>query len=403
MVGLFLFWGLMTSLFVIFPVKVQGQASYSGIIISEILPNPASPLSDTTDEWIEIKNTNTSEVDISGCKLKDKNGTVKEYSVPPNTVISPNGFVVFYSRDTKISLNNDTDGAVMQDPRGGLIVETVAYKNAPSGQSFVLKSNEWGWSADMTPGFELSSARDVPSPGAVANSCTGLIISEIMPDPVSPLTDTSDEWIEIYNETGDAIDVGGCILADTYKPGSTHEYNIPPGILQPGGFMVLYSKNTKINLNNSDGDSVRILSSDRKVVFETGNYGKAKAGQTWAYDGDKWYWTVTSTAGALNAIEQEEGASPKKTKNASSKGKSTSEKTKSKSKPVSKTSSSKKKTTEAAEVLGVNSQDDAEEGKISDKVMGYILVGLSAALLVGYVVWINKDFLMEHTVDRLKK
>jgi len=302
-VSLFLFWGLSVSALCTGPVQVKAAPSCSGVIISEIMPNPATPLSDSTDEWVELKNTTGVDIDISGCKLKDMKGAIKEYTIPSETVISANGFTVFYNRDTKISLNNDADGMAFLDSAGMLISQTSLYKNAPDGQSFVSNGSIWEWTKDVTPGFEKSTGTEAPIDGGSGNTCEGLIVSELMPDPVSPLTDANDEWIEIYNESGDPVNVGGCILADTQKAGSTHEYKITGGVLAPGGFIVFYSKDTKISLNNTDGDSVRILSSNKKVIFETQNYGKSEAGQSWAFDGDKWSWTVVPTAGALNVIE----------------------------------------------------------------------------------------------------
>ncbi len=405
-VGLFLFWGFLASFFCMESLQVQAVSSCNGIIISEIMPNPPSSLSDSNDEWVELKNTTGYDIDISGCRLKDTKGSLKEYIVPPGTVISTNGFTVFYNRDTKISLNNDTDGMTFLDFTGTLLSQTALYKNAPDGQSFVLNGSVWEWTADVTPGFEKTNNVDTPTDTSV-NTCEGLIVSELMPDPVSPLTDTNDEWIEIYNESGEPVNISGCILADTQKAGSNHEYKISGSTLASGGFMVFYSKNTKISLNN-DGDTVRVLSPDKKVIFESQNYVKAQAGQSWAYDGSKWSWTVATTAGALNVIETAEESSTARAgskKTASSKNtKASTSKAKTKSSPLAKSSGTKKKSANGAEVLGANSEDDAiAQGKVNDKMMGYILVGLSAVLLVGYVVWINKDFLYENIIKKFRR
>jgi len=403
--GLFLFWMVFAPVSAINSTQVFAASKCDGVIVTEIMPNPASPLSDSTDEWIELKNTTGTDIDISSCKIKDMKGLVKEYAIPAETVLNANGFVVFYSRDTKISLNNDTDGVIFADSTGTLISQTALYKNAPDGQSFVLNGSIWEWTQDVTPGFEKTVGTGTPG-DTVDSTCEGLIISELMPDPASPLSDTNDEWIELYNEGGEAVNIGGCILADTQKTGSTHEYKIPNATLAPGGFIVFYSKNTKISLNN-DGDSARILSPDKKVIFDTQNYGKAKAGQSWAYDGEKWFWTVAPTAGALNIIDiaEETSSSKSSSKKASSAKKKSTVKAKTKSKPVAKSSkSSKKKSADGAEVLGANTEDgNSPQGKISDKMMGYILVTLAGVLLVGYVIYINKDFIYENTLKKFRR
>lgn len=404
---LFLFWAFLAPFFSIDIHTAFAASKCDGVIISEIMPNPASPLSDSTDEWIELKNTTDIDIDISSCKLKDMAGSVKEYVMPAETVMSAKGFLVFYNRDTKISLNNDTDGAYFLAPDGGPVSQTTLYKNAPAGQSYALKGNIWEWTGDVTPGFEKSSGGDIPTDGI--NTCEGLVVSEIMPDPVSPLSDTNDEWIEIYNETNEPVNLGGCVLADTYKSGSTKEYKIVGEALAPGGFMVFYSKDTKISLNNTDGDSVRMLSSDKRIVFETQNYGKAQPGQSWAYDGDKWAWTVAPTAGALNTIEAPEEKSSDKSsatnKKSSAKSKSQDSKTKTKSKPVAKKSKDDKKGADSSDVLGASTEgeESSNGGKISDKTMGYVLVVLAGALLVGYVIYIKKDYIYENIIEKFRR
>lgn len=401
-VGLFLFWGFGASSFCVEPSKVQAAPSCSGVIISEIMPNPA-----TGNEWIEVFNTNEYQTDISECSLIDSLDTPSHrYDIPDGTVVESKGYFVFYDN---FYLNNDSQDKVrLLSVSNETVAERSYDKPIPKGQSYVFNGTSWGWTKDVTPGFEKGvGGTEVPVDSGNGNTCDGLIISELMPDPASPLTDTDDEWIEIYNESGEPVNAGGCILTDTQKAGSTHEYKIAGGTLAPGGFMVFYSKDTKISLNNSDGDSVRILSSDKKIIFETQNYGKSQAGRSWAYDGDKWFWTVAPTAGALNVIEiAEENVTTKASskKIASSKSKSTASKAKTTSKPVSKTVSSKKKSADGAEVLGANTEDeDSIQGKVNDKVMGYVLVTLAGVLLVGYVVYINKDFIYENSIKKFRR
>jgi len=54
-----------------------------GIIINELLPNPKGP--DGTDEWIELYNSNNSDVDLSDWQLQDQEGTITTYTIPQST------------------------------------------------------------------------------------------------------------------------------------------------------------------------------------------------------------------------------------------------------------------------------------------------------------------------------
>ena len=120
----------------------------AGIIINELLPNPTGP--DETDEWIELYNTNTFDVDLSSWQVQDTKGTPTTYTIS-NTKILSNGFIVLKRPDTKIMLNNDEDGVNLLTPDKKTI-SSVSFVTAPLGQSYNKTSGTWQWSSTPTPG-----------------------------------------------------------------------------------------------------------------------------------------------------------------------------------------------------------------------------------------------------------
>jgi competence ComEA-like helix-hairpin-helix protein len=133
------------------PLTVAVAPVYpSGIYINEILPNPTG--SDESEEWIEIYNSNLSDVDLSGWQLQDKSGTITTYKIPAITKILANGFLVFKRPDTKIMLNNEGDGVNLLTP-DDKIANSVEFSSAPLGQSYNKTSNGWSWSKTTTPGL----------------------------------------------------------------------------------------------------------------------------------------------------------------------------------------------------------------------------------------------------------
>ncbi len=97
---------------------------------------------------------------------------------------------------------------------------------------------------------------------------TGIALNEFMPDPNSDwngdgtMSDASDEYVELYNDgsVGD-VDLAGWKLDDIAGGGSS-EYVFPPNtILQTGGYLVVFSADTRIALNNI-GDTVRLVRPD---------------------------------------------------------------------------------------------------------------------------------------------
>ncbi|MCX6723099.1 MAG: lamin tail domain-containing protein, partial [Candidatus Staskawiczbacteria bacterium] len=113
------------------------------------LPNPSG--ADETNEWVELYNSNNSDVDLSGWQLKDIEGTATTFIIPQNTKILANGFLIFKRPNTKIMLNNDADGLNLLTP-DKKIIDSVNYTKAPLGQSYNKNNSGWQWSTTLTQG-----------------------------------------------------------------------------------------------------------------------------------------------------------------------------------------------------------------------------------------------------------
>ena len=135
----------------------------SGIVFNEILPSPEGP--DETEEWIEIFNQNNFEVELSEWKIKDHKGKITTYTFPPDTKISPLGYLVLLRPETKITLNNDGDGLSLIYPNGE-IADSITFEKAPLGQSYNKTPSDWTWSNNLTPGAKniISSPQNKQEP-----------------------------------------------------------------------------------------------------------------------------------------------------------------------------------------------------------------------------------------------
>ena len=102
-------------------------------------------------EWFELYNSNNFDVDLSDYQVKDIIGTVTTFTIPKNTKISADGFLVFKRPETNIMLNNDQDGLNLLTP-DGKIIDSVNFTSAPLGQSYNKTKSGWIWSATLTPG-----------------------------------------------------------------------------------------------------------------------------------------------------------------------------------------------------------------------------------------------------------
>ena len=113
---------------------VVTQLVYSdAIVINEFLANPVG--SDASGEFIELKNTSSTAVDLTRWQLDDADGGSSPYTIPAGTSLS--GFEIrSWSRSvTKIALNNDGDSVRLFDPSGELKASRD-YNTASEGQSY---------------------------------------------------------------------------------------------------------------------------------------------------------------------------------------------------------------------------------------------------------------------------
>lgn len=118
----------------------------SGIVINEVLPSPEGP--DSENEWIELYNQNDFDVDLNNWTIKDTTGSIKEHLL--ETKIPSLGYLLLKRPETKITLNNDSDGLILMNPNKE-IADSVSFGKALQGQSYNRSSSEWSWTITPTP------------------------------------------------------------------------------------------------------------------------------------------------------------------------------------------------------------------------------------------------------------
>lgn len=148
-----------------------------------------------------------------------------------------------------------------------------------------------------------------------------VLLSELYVDPANPLTDSQDEWVEIYNPNNQIVNLEDYII----YTGSTFSYKHVFGAgdtIAPNSYMTITAGESSLALSNSGGKA-KIVGSDGQIFDETA-YTKATNGMSWAKTVDNvWSWSSTPTQNAANIIT----SLPVKIKTASSTTKKTSTKT----------------------------------------------------------------------------
>lgn len=119
----------------------------SFVILSEILPSPLLG----GDEWIELFNPSDEEIDLSDFYLDDVEGQSKKFKIPEGTKILPKGYLLFFKKETKISLNNGGDSVRILD-KDGNVIDEVSFEKAKRGYSFARdEEGDWHWTQILTP------------------------------------------------------------------------------------------------------------------------------------------------------------------------------------------------------------------------------------------------------------
>lgn len=142
--------------------------------ISEVLPNPAPPQTDTDDEFIELYNSNDKDFDLSGFILQVGTTTQHKYTFPAGTIIGAKKFEAFFSDDTGLSLSNNSGQVALLDPSGNLLNQTDVYGTAKDGIAWVSADGLWQWTTSPTP----SAVNKIAVPLVKAASKKQLIFKE---------------------------------------------------------------------------------------------------------------------------------------------------------------------------------------------------------------------------------
>jgi len=278
--------------------------SSKDIKLNEIFPYPESG-----DEFVEIKNTGASCVDVSGWKVMDEAGHKKAF--PENSILEHEGFLFL---EGNLYLNNDSDTTYLLDANGDAkndALDKVFYEKAKENHSYALSDGGFSWTSTPTPGekniisdIEASVEASGKNVGGGTDTDTtenyssadGIYLNEILPNP----KDGSDnEYIEIANDGNESTDLFGWHLKDASKSKGFQfkEHKI----LNPGEYLAIYRPDSKITLNNSN-ESIYLYNPKNELVSSV-SFDKSQKDASYNFDGKTWKWSKYLTPGEENKFD----------------------------------------------------------------------------------------------------
>lgn len=322
---------------VIAPVAVRANDA-PRVLITEISPGSKDS---ATDEFVEIYNPSSVTIDLSADKIQYKSASGKTWTtkakIVDGTELAPGQYMVLSSKDNytahlqsgmaqaagNIRLVDAADAVLDQVGWGTADAALVApAEPVPVGQTISRKLIDSAYAqsqnnfddflaGEPTPGSPTKVAAQSELAPAASDFSLDIIINELLPDPASPLTDSQDEFIELFNDGSGAQDLTGYSLMDA----SGHSFKLDGRTIGAAGYLVIRSAESKISLNN-DGDTVKLVAPNGETIDITEDYGKAKSNLSWGRTGDGWSWTSAPTPGSANAsvlIEQADTVNVAKT------------------------------------------------------------------------------------------
>jgi hypothetical protein len=215
------------------------------------------------DPWIELYNSGTNALDLSGFFLSDNYTNLAQWAFPTNASIPAGGFLVVWCDN---QTNQTATNALHTNFRPGSGAGRVALSRRLGGTNQILdylnytnlQSNwSYGDSPDGQPFYR--GKMFFATPGGANNAASAPIeiyLNEWMADNVrtiaNPLNGSFDDWFELYNPGTNAVDLGGYYLTGNLT--NKTKFLIPNNghyLVPPGGYFLVWADNNSGQNNPS--------------------------------------------------------------------------------------------------------------------------------------------------------
>ncbi len=262
----------------------SSTAARSSIIINEVMANAAD---EDTGEFVELYNFGSSSVNVSNWYVievgEDENDQIEDYTGPydwgiSGTEIPAGGYCLYvdpeYNNDYNWYLNQyaDVSKVIMvttsQDTTVGNGL-TNSGDNVTIRDASLVLVDEYEWTSD--PGNNVSWGRypnggttwiafPKSTPGTSNGDIPDIVINELMYDPEG--SDLQGEWVEIYNNDTNPINLTSWELTDS----DSHYYTFPTIEFPPDTYIVVYASDGTDDLDFAD-DTVNLYMGETSSIW----------------------------------------------------------------------------------------------------------------------------------------
>ena len=302
-------------------VAVSAVYSSGPIRLNELMSRNSGTIVDEnglTADWLEIMNVSNAPVNLEGYMLAKNDSASNVFEFPAYTLEAGECVIVFADS----TLRNDAGGvfhapfklssaggSLMLFSPSGVAIDTVSFPSLSSDTAYVREDLAvWSVSDQPTPGLP-NTAENYQSLHELVTGA-GVEITEIVASNTQYAPDENgayQDYIELHNTTGEAIDLSGWYLSDT--PGLPLLWRIPDGfVLQPGECRIVYasgrdradaaSPHANFGLS-TEGETVTLANREGRLVDQV-TYDLLADDEAWLKQADGSWATGTPSPAAAN-------------------------------------------------------------------------------------------------------
>lgn len=282
------------------PVMIAVLAVVLGLVVMVAPAFAASSdvkineFSSNNPDFVELINTGSATVDLSGWVLKDSSEK-DSYTFPAGSSIAGGAIKGLSGEGVDFAFGLGNGDAVRLYNAAATAIDTFTYPAHPAA------GKSYGRCPDGTGDIVITASA---TKGA-ANSCAPAPPPDVVINEVESNGDQVADWVELKNRSASAVDVSGWKIVDGDAAHAATPVVVPAGTtIAAGGYYAIYTElNQSPGFGLGVGDSVTLYLADGTTQIDTTTWG-AHAPTTWGRcpDGTGAFGdTTTSTRGAANA------------------------------------------------------------------------------------------------------
>ncbi len=256
----------------------------SGVIINEYMSKNTYTIYDNNNEysdWIEIYNSSSNDVSLSGYSLSDDDGGGKWF-FPSDTVIKAGEYLLVFCSDTQSTSSDELHASFGLSAGDVITLYSIAGNVADSVEVIELNPNVSCGRVNQGDEFKLFAS---PTPGSANNTYGYELTSAVKASPYSQLYISevlcvsdddekySNDFIEIHNASGSTLSLKDYGLS---KDESGAAFTFPDISISAGEYIVVYCSGENVSVAgqtmyaafklNQGGEDIYLFDSGGHVI-----------------------------------------------------------------------------------------------------------------------------------------